>query len=266
VATGPRDPGRAAHAARLTDDTGPVSQSHAAYAGQANRGYRRAGALALGAGVALLLVGALTLERGRARARPATGDARVVSAACPCRFRYPAAWFFRAAIGDTSQPPLALHSYDDANAAHLPAPTRLADIGIDWHPDPDGRLYHALIAAPPVVSLSPPEQVAHLVVSGFPALSYAHWTGLPSEGGLYEQHVYLWAPAYGRDYDLSLMAANPPGRDVARERAVFARVLRSLVIGLPARPRPRPQSHAPVLAPVAIRPPNSFGWRREIRY
>lgn len=215
------------------------------YTGGVNRGYRRAGVLALVACVAVLVVGALAHGHAPDTARPATGDARVVSAACPCRFRYPAAWFFRAAIEDTSQPPLALHSYDDANAAHLPAPTRLADIGIDWHPDPDGRLYHALTAAPPVVSLSPPEQVAHLVVSGFLALSYAHWTGLPSEGGLYEQHVYLWAPAYGRDYDLSLMAANPPGRDVARERAVFAHVLHSLVIGLPARPRPRPRSHAP---------------------
>jgi len=51
--------------------------------------------------------------------------------------------------------------------------------------------------------------------------------------------VYLWAPAYDLDYDLSLMAGNPPGRDVARACAVFARVLRSLVIGPQPPPRPR---------------------------
>ena len=213
------------------------------------RGYRRAIGTAVGACIGLLVGGCAPLPGQTTR--PPTGDRRAVSPACPCRFSYPAAWSFRTAIGDTSQPQLALHSYDDANPDHLPVPTRFADIGLDWHPDPDGLLYQAL-TAPHALSLPGlSEHRAHLVVSGFPALSYAHWTGLPSEGGLYEQHVYLWAPAYGRDYDLSLMAANPPGRDVARERAVFARVLRSLVIGLPARPRPRPQSHAP---------PRAVGW------
>jgi hypothetical protein len=163
-----------------------------------------------------------------------------VSPACQCRFSYPAAWYFRTAIGDTSQPQLALHSYDDANTDHRPVPTRFADIGIDWHPDPHGHLYQAL-TAPHALSLPGlAERRVPLVVAGFPAVSYASWTAPPSEGGIYEQHVYLWVPAYDRDYDLSLMAGNPPGRDVAGERAVFARVLRSLVIGPQPPPRPQP--------------------------
>jgi len=56
-----------------------------------NRGYRRAGALALVAGVVGLVVGMLAQAHGPARARPATGDVRLLSAACPCRFHYPAA-------------------------------------------------------------------------------------------------------------------------------------------------------------------------------
>ena len=169
----------------------------------------------------------------------ALGDVLAVSSPCQCRFRYPAAWFLRTAIGDTSQPQLALHSYNDAALDHLPVPTRSADIGLDWRPDPDGLLYRA-ISAPHAVSLSGlAERRTSLVVSGLPAVSYAHWTGAPSAGGVYEQHVYLWAPASQRDYDLSLLAGNPPGRDVARARAVFARVLRSLIIGLHQQHRSR---------------------------
>jgi len=206
------------------------------------RGYHRAIGTAIGACITLL-VGGCAPPPGQT-ARPPTGDRRAVSPACQCRFSYPAAWYFRTAIGDTSQPQLALHSYDDANTDHRPVPTRFADIGLDWHPDPGGHLYQAL-TAPHALSLPRlAEHRAPLVVAGFPAVSYAHWTAPPSEGGIYEQHVYLWAPAYDRDYDLSLMAGNPPGRDVARARAVFTRVLRSLVIGPQPPPRPRhPMEH-----------------------
>jgi len=162
------------------------------------------------------------------RTRAATGDALVKSPGCPCRFSYPASWYFSAANGDSSMPQLAVHSYNDSSAAHAPIPTRFADVGIDWHPDPTGQLYLAATTR----HFSPlPEQVERLVVAGRPAMSYAHWTAPPSEGGVYEQHVYVWAPEEQLDYDISLMATNPPGRDVARERAIFDRIVGSLVIG-----------------------------------
>jgi len=164
--------------------------------------------------------------------RVATGDVLKWSPSCPCTFSYPASWYYEASDGDTSKSQLAVHSYNSSSAAHAPIPTRFADVGIDWHSDPTGQLYLAATTR----HFSPlPEQVARLTVSGYPAMSYAHWTAPPSEGGVYEEHVYLWAPEYQQDYDISLMAANPPGRDVARERAVFDRIVRSLVIA----PQPR---------------------------
>jgi len=134
------------------------------------------------------------------------------------------------ANGDTSQPQVAIHSYPDATSDHAPISTRLADISISWRPDPDGQLYRGVTTGHFALG---PEDITHLVVAGYRAVSYAHWTDAPSNGGLYEQHVYLWAPPYQEDLDIALMAANPPGRDVARERAVFAQVLRSFVIGPP---------------------------------
>ena len=160
--------------------------------------------------------------------RAATGDVLKISPGCPCRFSYPASWYYSDAGGDTSKPQLAVHSYNDSSAAHAPIPTRFADVGIDWRPDSTGQLYLAATSR----HFAPlPEQVERLVVSGFQAMSYAHWTAPPSEGGVYEEHIYFWAPQYQQDYDLSLLAANPPGRDVARERAIFRRIVGSLVIG-----------------------------------
>jgi len=153
------------------------------------RGYHRAIGTAVGTCIALL-VGGCAPPPGQT-ARPPTGDRRAVSPACQCRFSYPAAWYFRTAIGDTSQPQLALHSYDDANTDHRPVPTRFADIGLDWHPDPGGHLYQAL-TAPHALSLPGlSERRAPLVVAGFPAVSYAYWTAPPSAGGIYEQHMCI---------------------------------------------------------------------------
>ncbi len=160
--------------------------------------------------------------------RVATGNVLKISPNCPCRFSYPVSWYFSAADGDASKPQLAVHSYNDSSAAHAPIPTRFADVGIDAHPDPTGQLYLAATTR----HFSPiPEQVRRLVVSDRPAVSYAHWTAPPSEGGIYEEHIYLWAPELQQDYDISLLAANPPGQDISRERAVFDGIVRSLVIG-----------------------------------
>ncbi len=190
-----------------------------------NRAYRHTAFFTLFVIVAILLSGCAPLPW---QTRTATGDTLKRSPHCPCSFSYPTSWYFEAANGDTSKPQLAVHSYNDSSAAHIPIPTRFADIGIDWHPDPTGQLY---LAATTRHLAAQPEQVERLTVSGYPATSYAYWTAPPADGGVYEQHIYLWVPEYQLDYDLSLLAANPPGRDVARERAVFDAIVRSLVIG-----------------------------------
>ena len=129
------------------------------YTAGVNRGYRRAGALAHGH------------APDSAHVSPVAGH--VVSGACPCRFRHPAAWYFRVAIGDTSQPPRAFHSYNDATPDHEAVPTRRADIDRAGQPDPTGQFYRALTAH----SCAPTsEQGADLVVSGLSARSYAPWT------------------------------------------------------------------------------------------
>ncbi len=190
-----------------------------------NRTCRLTFTLVLFAVVAVLLSGCAPLPW---QTRTAARDVLKRSPHCPCSFSYPASWYFEAANGDTSKPQLAVHSYNDSSAAHVPIPTRFADIDIDWHPDPIGQLY---LAATTRHLSAQPEQVERLTVSHYPATSYAYWTAPPAGGGVYEQHIYLWVPEYQQDYDLSLLAANPPGRDVARERAVFAAIVRSLVIG-----------------------------------
>lgn len=187
--------------------------------------YHRGTLIALFALIVILLSGCAPLPW---EARAAAGDVLKVSQGCPCRFSYPASWYYSASDGDTSKSRLAVHNYNDSSAAHAPIPTRFADVGIDWHPDPTGQLY---LAATTRHFAPIPEQATRLVVSNRDAMSYAHWTAPPSEGGVYEEHIYLWAPELQLDYDISLMAANPPSRDIAAERATFYKIVRSLVIG-----------------------------------
>lgn len=185
--------------------------------------------------VVVLLSGCASLPW---RTPVATGSVLLQSPGCACRFVYPASWFYEAANGDASKSNLAVHSYNDSSAAHVPIPTHFADIGIDWLPDPTGQLY--LAATTRHFSPMPGEQAKHLVVSNRPAMSFSYWTARPSGGGIFEEHVYVWVPEYQRDYDISLLAANPPSDDVAHDRAVFAKLVHSLVIGPQALSSPSP--------------------------
>ena len=147
------------------------------------------------------------------------------STSCPCTFSYPASWFFEAGAPDQSKASLGLHNYDGTSAAHLPIPTRFADIGINWLCDPGGVLYRATVRA-----RYSPFPARRLVVAGYPAVSYAHWTAAVADGGVYEQQVYLYVPEYARDYNISLLTGNPPGRDIAAMQQVFHNVIASLHI------------------------------------
>ncbi len=188
--------------------------------------------------VATLLGGCAVLAVGAARSHATTptpsvscsaspGLASLCSPTCPCRLSYPASWSFQDARGDASKPAFGLYSYDDVSADHATIPARYASIGVDWQPDPAGQLYLATTTRNfGGVSGRP------LTVSGYPAMSYAYWTDRPADGGVYQQHVYVYVPANQRDYDLSF-TASPPSANVVSAQRIFARTLRSLVIVRP---------------------------------
>lgn len=183
---------------------------------------RRIVSLALAALLCAALSGCAALPWAAARPR---GERLLKSPGCHCRVTYPAAWFASAANGDSSEPALGLHSYDESSADHAPIPARYADIGIDWQDDPMGQLYLAT-----TTSHISPLAAQHLTVSGWPATAYAQWTAPPAQGGIYQQHIYLFVPWYQRDYDISFSAANPPGNDITGLRNIFMQVVHSLVI------------------------------------
>ncbi len=147
------------------------------------------------------------------------------SPACHCRFTYPAAWYFQPSNGDTSRPILGLSSYDASSADHVPIPATFADVGINWQSDPTGQLYLAATTR----SFSH-DQARRLTVSSWPATSYTHWTAPRSQGGVYQEHVYVFVPWYQRDYDIWFDASSPHAADIPRLHRVFEQVVRSITI------------------------------------
>lgn len=147
---------------------------------------------------------------------------------CPCQFKVPPAWWYDDARQDLAKPRLGFHSYDAVSADHASIPTTLADMGVDWSCDPGGTLYQATVKSP--FSSLPPRL---LTVAGQPAVSFAHWTAPPTQGGLYEQQVYVYIPQFERDYHFTLLAANPPGQDVSAFQQVFNALLSSFQLTVP---------------------------------
>jgi len=147
---------------------------------------------------------------------------------CPCQFEVPPTWWYDDARQDLAKPRLGFHSYDAVSADHASIPTTLADMGVDWSCDPGGALYQATVKSP--FSPLPPRP---LTVAGQPAVSFAHWTAPPTQGGLYEQQVYVYIPQFERDYHFTLLAANPPGQDVGAFQHVFNTLLTSFQLTVP---------------------------------
>lgn len=147
------------------------------------------------------------------------------SPSCHCRFTYPASWYFQASNGDTSRPILGLSSYDASSADHAPIPATFADVGINWQSDPTGQLY--LAAATRNFSH---DQARRLTVSSWPATAVAHWTAPRAQGGVYQEHVYVFVPWYQRDYDIWFDAGSPRLADISRLHRTFQQVVRSLTI------------------------------------
>ncbi len=144
---------------------------------------------------------------------------------CPCTFTYPSSWWYDAANNDLAKPNYEVYSYDPVSADHAPIPDAFTTISVDWLCDPGGELYK-LTASNTLTRMTPQTTT----VSGFPAVAFSHWTAPLSDGGVYEQHVYFYVAAYQRDYNLTLLTANPPTRNVQRGLASFAAFLHSFHI------------------------------------
>jgi len=144
---------------------------------------------------------------------------------CPCTFTYPSSWWYEAANNDLAKPNYAVYSYDPVSADHAPIPDAFTTISVDWLCDPGGALYK-LTASNTLTAMTPETTT----VSGLPAVAFSHLTAALSDGGVYERHVYFYAAAYQRDYNLTLLTANPPTHDVRSGLASFAAFLRSFHI------------------------------------
>lgn len=153
------------------------------------------------------------------------GNVTMESIGCLCRYVYPASWFTTSDPYDPSKPQLGLHNYNTSSAAHIPVPARFADIGVAWHDDPGGALYRAATTG----ALAPADG-RRVTVASLPAVSYARWTAPGAAGSLYEQHIYLYAPQNGRDYDLSLLTSVAPSRGTGGIHRVFAQLVQSFAI------------------------------------
>lgn len=144
---------------------------------------------------------------------------------CPCAFTYPSSWWYQAANNDLAKSNYEVYSYDPVSADHAPIPDAFTTISIDWLCDPDGALYK-LTAANTLTTM----KLLPLTVSGYPAVAFSHWTAPVADGGVYEQHVYFYVAAYQRDYNLTLLTANPPTSNVRSGSASFAAFLKSFHI------------------------------------